>query len=315
MSTGLLAFITIEATKIIVPILIFVGTISNSLNIVILTRPSLIHHSCSLYFLSLAIVNLFYCAVILTINLISDGYSINIHIYSIFSCKLLNYLLNLCPNLSVYFIVLASIDRYCSSSMNVNIRRWSNVRIARRLILCITSILTIYMLSVFFAFDLDHNIFITCMVHVEDLWKKLVVILNIFFYVILAPFCMIVFGFLTIQNVKRFEINRERISRYRRTETQLSRMLLIQTSSHVLFSLPFCIVFFIVILPIPFRTTSEYYYIFVLCKIPFYFTFAINFFLYILSGSIYRKELIMLFKKIFSFHPNNRVRPINSTNL
>jgi len=132
MSTGLLAFITIEATKIIVPILIFVGTISNSLNIVILTRPSLIHHSCSLYFLSLAIVNLFYCAVILTINLISDGYSINIHIYSIFSCKLLNYLLNLCPNLSVYFIVLASIDRYCSSSMNVNIRRWSNVRIARR---------------------------------------------------------------------------------------------------------------------------------------------------------------------------------------
>ncbi len=312
--TEFISQFAVQATRIIVPIIIVFGIVTNSLNIIILTRRTLIHHSCSLYFLLLAVINLFYSTVMLTINVLADGYQLDLSLYSNFSCKLITYLLNLCPNISVYLIVLASIDRYCASCVNAKIRNLSSVRVARWAIGLLILTLTIFFSWTFVAFGLEQGEMLLCAIESTSLSSQIFLIIDITLYVIIAPFCMIFFGFLAINNANAFRLNRDRTSRHRRTERQLSRMLLLQVGAHIILALPFCIGFFIFILPIPLRFTLNFYYIYVICKLPFYLTFSTAFFLYILSARIYRNELIRLFKKIFPIRRANRIHVIINPN-
>ncbi|CAF1476908.1 unnamed protein product, partial [Adineta steineri] len=43
-------------------------------------------------------------------------------------------------------LVLASIDRYCSSSLNAQRRNWSNIRMARKATLIMLIIIAIFMI-------------------------------------------------------------------------------------------------------------------------------------------------------------------------
>lgn len=294
----------VQTTRVLVPIIIFLGIVSNSLNVVILSRPNLIHHACSCYFLSLAIVNLFYSSVIMTINLLADGYQFDLSLSSSFACKFISYLLNLCPYLSLYLIVLASIDRYCASSLHVSIRRFNSVRVARWAIGLLFISLMGIMSWAFFVFDLQQLGLLRCGIQSEFLSGQIFLFGLIVCYVIIAPLLMILFGFLTIKNIQTTRLNLERISNHRRTESQLSRMLLLQVGVHLVLVLPFCTMFFMIILPIAVRTTMEFYYVYVICKLPFYFTFTTSFFLYIISAEVYRKEFLRLFRK---FLPIRRI--------
>lgn len=300
----------VQATRIIVPIIIVLSAVSNSLNILILSRPNLIHHACSLYFLSLAIVNLFYSSVIMTINLLADGYLLNLNLYSPFFCKLLSYLLNLCPHLSLYLIVLASVDRYCASSVHARIRRFNSVRVARWAIGLLVIILMAYMSWAFVVFDLQRIGILQCTIQSDLLSGQIFLVILFIFYVIIAPFLMILFGFLTIRNIQTTRLNTDRASNYRRTEGQLSRMLLLQVGVHIILTLPFCIMFFMFVLPISERTTIEFYHIYVICKLPFYLSFTTAFFLYIISAQLYRNEFIRLVQKLI---PPRRANAIHTT--
>lgn len=306
--TDIIMHFAVQATRIIIPISITLGIVSNSLNIFILTRPTLIHHACSLYFLCLAITNLFYSVFILIINLLADGYQLDLSLYSNGFCKFISYLLNLCPNISVYLIVLASIDRCCASSSNVGIRNFSSVRVARWAIGLLILIFAFFFSGALVAFDLRQDGPLGCTLQSNLLFSQIFLIIDIILYVIIAPFCMVFFGVLTIKHTNQLRINLHRISLYRRTERQLSRMLFFQVGTHIILALPFCITFFMLVLPISLRFTLDFDYIYILSKLPFYLTFTTAFFLYILSGQVYRNELIRLFKKLF---PVRRVTPIH----
>ena len=302
--TEFLIQFAVQATRILVPIIILSGIVSNSLNVVILSRPNLMHHACSSYFLSLAIVNLFYSSVIMTINLLADGYQFDLSSSSSFSCKLTGYLLNLCPYLSLYLIVLASIDRYCASSMHASIRRLNSVKIARWAIGLLFISLMAIMSWAFVVFDLQQLGLLRCVIQSEFLSGQIFLFGLIVCYVIVPPLLMILFGLLTIKNIQTTRLNLERISHHRRTESQLSRMLFLQVGVHFILVLPFCTMFFMIILPITLRTTVEFYYVYVICKLPFYLTFTTAFFLYIISAQVYRKEFLRLFRK---FLPIRRI--------
>lgn len=289
-------------TRIFVPIIIIIGIVSNLLNIIVLTRPTLINHACSLYFLASAITNLFYSSFLLIFNLLEDGYQIVATEQSVILCKLLSYLLNLCPNLSVYLIVFASIDRYLSSSTNPQRRQLSNCRNARLIIGILTIILSVFYTGTLISFEIIQNEIPFCGVRPDVLFNQIFLVLVLIVYMFIAPFSMIIFGCLTIYNTKRTRLIPLRISRYRRTEGQLSRMLLLQVGTHILLILPFCVTFFMLILPIEERFTINFGFAYVVCKIPFYLTVTTAFFLYVLSARVYREELIRLFKKIFQFH-------------
>lgn len=300
----------VQATRILVPIMIILGIVSNSLNIAILSRPNLMHHACSCYFLSLAIVNLFYSSVIMTMNLLGDGYQFDLTLFSSFSCKLISYLLNLCPYLSLYLIVLASIDRYCASSMHARIRRLSSVRVAQWAIGFLFMSIMAIMSWAFAVFDVQYLGLLRCGILSHLLSGQIFLFGLIVCYVIVAPFLMVLFGFLTIKNIHTTRLHLERVSNYRRTESQLSRMLLLQVGVHLLLVLPFCTMFFMIILPIPIRETVEFYYIYVICKLPFYLTFTTAFFLYIISAQAYRNEFLRLFRKLI---PIRRIGITNHT--
>ena len=308
MSESLLALAR-ELTRIFVPIIIIIGVVSNLLNIILLTRPTLIHHACSLYFLALAITNLFYSSLLLICNLLADGYQLDLSKNSVAFCKIISYLLNLCPNLSVYFIVLASIDRYCASSISARMRRLSNLHVARRSIGILIIVLSIFFIYTLIAFDIVDNGMRLCTIQSDILFNQIFLILNIILYVIIAPFSMIFFGFLTIYNTKQVRVIPAGILRYRRTEGQLSRMLLLQVGTHVILILPFCIIFFMLILPISMISTINFEFAYIVCKIPFYLSVTTAFFLYVLSARVYRDELLRLCNKIYPFR--QQIHPIN----
>ena len=314
--TEILIQFAVQGTRIVVPIIIVLSVVSNSLNIVILSRPNLIHHACSLYFLCLAVVNLFYSSVIMTINLLADGYLLDLSVSSAFFCKFLTYLLNLCPYLSLYLIVLASFDRYCASSVHVKIRHFNSIRIARWAIGLLVVTLMAFMSWAFAVFDLQQLEILRCNIQSDLLSSQIFLFILIIFYVIIAPFLMILFGFLTIRNIQKTRLNPDRVSNYRRTEGQLSRMLLLQVGTHIALTLPFCVMFFMFILPISVPTTIEFYYIYIICKLPFYLTFTTAFFLYIISAQAYRNEFLRLVRKLVrhhridTIHINTNVNPV-----
>jgi hypothetical protein len=84
---------------------------------------------------------------------------------------------------------------------------------------------------------------------------------------------MIVFGLLTICNVRNLNKNHQANVHYRPSERQLTGMLIVQVLSHIILSLPFATVFFMTRIPIAFTSTIMFYFLFTVSKIPFYIDF------------------------------------------
>ena len=290
--------VSVQLTRTLVPVIIVLGVGSNALNIMVLTKATLIHHACSLYFLALAINNIFYCTVLLVVNLLADGYQLDLSLHSSISCKVLSYLLNFSPCLSVYLIVLASIDRYCASSPDARKRQFSSVRAARWVISALLILFAFTFAGAFITFDISIYERVFCIAQVDRPFSQFFITFVLTLYCIMAPAGMVIFGFLTIKNTKQLQIHPDRVSRYRRTETQLSRMLLGQVATQILLTSPFCVIFFILVIPSPLRSSSDFSAIFVMTKLPFYLSFTTAFFLYILSGQAYRQEFFQLFEFI-----------------
>ncbi|CAF2114253.1 unnamed protein product [Rotaria magnacalcarata] len=295
-----------EMTRISIPMIIFLSVLGNGLNIVILTRSAFTHHASSLYFLVMAINNLFYSTVLPVINLLSDRYNISPSEHSNIVCKLISYLLNLCPNISVYLIVFASVDRFCASSSNAQRRKFSSLRIARLVIILLISLLTLLYLSTLTTFDLRQSDELGCVPHIDTVFQQTLMIMGEVMFAIIAPFMMIVFDLLTIDNVNQLQII-PAVAIHRRTEIQLMRMLLLQLVVHLILILPFCSVFLILSLPIEIRFTSLFDFLFIIFQLPFYLSFVTPFFIYILSGLIYRNELIRLLRITFHVPCSGRV--------
>lgn len=305
---------TLNLNKILIPILIIFGIIGNILNLIILNERQLRKSPCTIYFLCLSISNLFYCSVLMSYNYLVDVFHLDPASYSNIFCKIISYLLNVIPTLSVYYIVLASIDRYFSSSLNVQRRRLSNKRFSFYLIIFITVLFLLIMIGTLITFDLRDDR-LGCTSRSDSLFNQIYLFIEIILYVIIAPFLLMIFGFLTIENTRKARMNRLRINWNRRTEKQLSRMLVIQVLTHLILVGPFCLMFLILIIPIEFRSTFRFYIIYTLCKIPFYCTFITPFFLYILSAEIYRQQFQKLFPNIFNIHiinQRNSVQPVNT---
>ena len=311
MSSNLIEIAT-YVTKWSVSLIVILGIVANSLNITILLRANLKKHSCILYFITLSINNLLYTITCITSNLLADGFAINLESYSSSFCKLSTFLLNFCPHFSVYMLILASIDRYLSSSLNPLKRNLSNIRIARWLILIVLIFTIIFTIGNVIVVNTYSNGINICSSNTNTLFNQFLRTTQVISYVIISPLLMIIFGLLTIHNTNNFTQNHLITLHYRRNERQLTRMLIVQVSTHVVLSLPFCVLFFMTIIPIEFTSTIMFYFLLILFKIPFYITFITPFFLYILSAKLYRTEFILLLKKIIQIHRNRIIHPMTN---
>ena len=305
--TDLLREISLQLIRIGLPIIVFVSFIGNSLNIAVLGRYKMRKHACSLYFIALSITNLIYLNTILVISLLNDGYKINLSIQSLILCKLITYFSTLLSTLSPYFIVLASIDRWCASSSSAKRRRCSNVRTAKWSIFIVVLFFSILFLISLIMTDLNINNSVGCHIRGSAIFIQVYTIFQFILFACLAPLLMLVFGCMTIYNVQQHHMMIVTSSYDRRTESQLIRMLLVQVGVQLLLILPLCLVGLILSISNIYRLTSNFYSIFYVCRVIFHISYATPFFLYILSAQTFRKEFIDLILKISPCHNHHRV--------
>jgi hypothetical protein len=198
-------------------------------------------------------------------------------------------------------LVCASIDRFCSSSVSVRLRHLSQVRVARRIIIIIWILSLIYMSPFIFIYNYDSTNTNTnkCIQSSTTTTLTAVYLMSrVILYYFLIPICLIIFGLLTISNIRNqrrrvIPVNQPNI--HRRTESQLARMLIIQVALYILFFTPSCIIYIIVTF-VPSMNTSYYSTIRSLAGVWQQGGYFISFFLYVLTGKIYRQELKKMFK-------------------
>ena len=310
--TSSLVNLAAQLIKAIMPIIIVSGIIGNSLNVAILTRPNLYKHACSHYFLAVSVNNIFFSSVLMTYEFLAQAYNIDAAQISITWCKLINFTNQLSALITPYFIVLASFDRYCASSTNVWKRRFSSVKMARWMILLITAILALFYVNVLIFSELRQDDGFGCRIRTDSIYKLGFVITQVVLFVIVAPFLMALFGILTIWNVNRTRLPAVGASRYRRTESQLVRMLLLQITIQIILNLPLSIIYIISFLPLPLLATPEYYLTYIVCELVLFSSFVTPFFLYVLSAQAYKKELIHLVSRVLRFRNDIQVNPITN---
>jgi hypothetical protein len=302
-----------QLTQSIVPMIMVIGAVGSSLNIAILTRPALFGHACSRYFLALTCNDLFFTSVLLIYRLLADGYQLDATKISLISCKLITYIYQTSALLSPYFIVLASIDRYCASSTNANLRKFSNVKVTRWAILLLIIIIMLFYMNTAILVDLRQTDTFGCRIRADSIYKQIYAYIQIINFAIIAPGLMLMFGVMTIYNTKRVRVIPTGISRHRRTENQLARMLLLQVSIQIILTIPTCVTYLILVIPNTISSTRIFYFARIVSQLLLYLSFTTAFFLYTISAQIYRKELIKLVYKILRLRGGSEVHPSANT--
>ncbi|CAF4958911.1 unnamed protein product [Rotaria sp. Silwood1] len=141
-------------------------------------------------------------------------------------------------------------------------------------------------------------------------------------FAIIPPCLMGFFGGMTIYNMKHIRFLPRVAVRYRRTENQLGRMLILQVGTYIVLTLPLSIAYLILVLPNSFKTTTKFQFMYLICQLFFYLSCVTAFILYFFSADIYRHECIRLICRMgqiyretrlnLSRNPNS-ILPMNTT--
>ena len=270
-------------------ILLISGSIGNILNCVIFTHRSLRQNSCSFYFFATSIANLltliFGCFTRLLISLGYTPCSSSLSIY----CKIRSFFTMLGLTCSSWFIVAACADRYASSSFHVHIRSFSQVKVAQRVTMFISLIVSLIWSQMFLCFQ-GNTTGVNCNPSTSfcHTFNDFVLLL---FYSILPPFSMFLFGLLTIRNLHQRRIHRM----INKKERQLTMMLITQVVCVTILSLPISIQkIYAEFVTGQFKTKErmemEQFFATVVVLIAFINT-SVSFYLFTLTSEVFRKEL------------------------
>ncbi|CAF0815243.1 unnamed protein product [Adineta ricciae] len=238
-------FAAVRITQIIPPIQIVIGTIGNAFNIILFTRPSLRINPCSMYFLVGSINNFVFIYLFLLTDYLSNVWNVNIPQNTQLLCKLISFIRYILFSLRLWFPVLASIDRFLSSSSKVEYRRLSSLSIGKRVIV------SIYVF--FFLLHAHIPIFFEQAPYFDDYICSISSYEYHIFYNVFEPFMacilpivlMCIFGMLIIRNVRstRNRVvpygNNVRKERLRSNDRHMIRMLLFQILITILISIPY----------------------------------------------------------------------------
>lgn len=282
----------LRANIYIQPAHFLLTVVTNLLNICVLHSPALRSSACTQYFLAYSVFSIVYALFTCPIQFLR-AFSL-VWFRGQFGCRMYFYVAFLIPFQASAMLILASFDRYCSSSKSQ--RGYSNkpVRTARTAIAVSSILVAIYMLPMC-TFDYQTATDDRCQ-PISNLFVKIYTLTQAFLYYLLAPILTFFFGFLTIANIRQQSARTRpfrRSIRTRRTEGQLARMLLLQVSIHLLLILPFGITYLInTLVPVTQTpTVLAVRFAFVIWQQCDYF---LSFFLYVFSGSVYREQLLRI---------------------
>ncbi len=284
------------------------GSIGLIFNVVVLIRPQLRREPCSLYFLTSTFFNLFVTLIILPVRFFSNNYGLDLSRYNLSICKIENYIFYVARSSSCWFIVLACVDRYLHSSSKVGVRRLSSLKTARITIgitIILMLILYIHMLIYYDIANTSNQVnIITIQCNAQKgFYRIFIAFWYLMFYSLIPSFFMLLFGFLTLKNIHRprqvFPVVNVNNLLSRRTNNQLIRMLITQVLFFIITTLPYAINILYGSLTAnvsksTLRIAQENLASQIVNTMT-YFAHTSSFYLYILTGSVFRKEFLKLF--------------------
>lgn len=234
------------------PFLISLGTVSCILSLIVFTKKNLRKTPFSIYLIAFNMGNFLLIYTSLLYLTLINGYNIDPSRYNLMFCHFRFYTVLLADVLSPSYIILASIDRLLITSSNALTRQRSTRRFA---------LISVIMVTLFWLLCHIHTLIFTNIIQYES---ELVVcyfqggtylaFIGYYYIIvkgILIPLLMITLGIYTIKNIR----NLGRVMPTMRTvangilrsvhskDRQLIRILLMDISTYVIFSLMISIVF------------------------------------------------------------------------
>ena len=296
------------------------GAIGLIFNILVFTRPILRHKPCVLYFLSSTCFNLFVVFIILPVRIVSNYFNIDMGSYNLGICKTEYFAFYTIRAISCWLIAFACVDRCFHSSANIRIRRLSSLKTAR-MVIGFTTILMIILYShmivyyeITYTIDQFGNIIPMCNPQ-KGIYQTFIALWHMTLYFLCPCFFMLFFGLLTLKNIRGrrrvLPTIRENNQGGRRTNTQLLRMLAAQILLTVISTLPYSIYRLYAsitanVVKDPLRIAEENFAS-QFANVISYFAHTSSFYLYTLTGTIFRKEFFKVIARCFP-HNQNLVR-------
>jgi hypothetical protein len=322
-----LNYMTVQMNRYLPLPFLILGTIGLILNLIIFTRRSLFNNSCVQYLLCNTLSNIIVVYWVIITRIVSDGYGEDLGLISDPFCKIRYFLTYYSRTLSIWFIVLACIDRWLSSIQARN--RFNSVSFAHRVILitCITCFISYaHILGLFGIQRSPGSSTVTCYA-LPGAYRIFSDLQYLIFYGLAPPIIMLVFGLITLRNLRRSRRlvlpnanvqNQLKLNSIKRRDGQLLAMLLLQIIIIIIFTVPFAIqkLYDTLTLQIPQTPLQKAQdnLITGTLRILSYGSHAFGFFFYTLSARIFRTELLRIINTSYRFFTGqNLLTPTRST--
>jgi len=295
------------------------GSIGLLVNVIVFTRPILRREPCSLYFLISSCYNLFVVFIVMPTRVLSNSYSISLSNLNDGICKFEYFIFYATRATSIWLILLACIDRFLHSSSKESIRRISTLKTAKISILITSLIVPILYSHMLFYYEIANVTNQYGKVNPQcngqkGFYRTFFGFCHMVVYSICPTLFMLLFGFLTLRNIRQHR--RIRVNQVnRRAKSQLLRMLTTQVIVIIIATLPFSLYqLYISFTGNVSKTTYQVAQDNLAARITgimTYFAHSTSFYLYTLTGSIFRKEVYRICHRCFHFH-RNFIRPIDT---
>ncbi|CAF1258078.1 unnamed protein product [Rotaria sordida] len=322
--------------KYMIVILYIIGTLGAILNIITFLQKQIRRNSCSLYFLSSSIIDFCIMNVFILMEIITTfNKPLSDRIYSTnIWCKVGNYIMFILPCLSSSYITLASIDRFCISSLNQTLRKCSNFKISRIVISMVFVVWVLFGLHILIGYDRIRDITTNtdrCTVQTSS--ATVFIVIDGFFFALfngaIIPFILCIFGLLIFHNIK---VSRQRVNfhQYRgnnntvnptrigvnRQNFHMILMLLVQVFLTIIFNTPYIVVYLSTFYK---RLSFDSYHLFLYIIFSFiarwfyYMNYCKTFYINTLTSELFRNSLRKQFILFGRHHRLNITRTIIPT--
>ncbi|CAF3815304.1 unnamed protein product, partial [Rotaria magnacalcarata] len=132
-----------------------IGVIGNSLSVLVFSRPSLRHRSCAVYFLALAITDIASLCASFIDTVLPSYNNVTLTTKSLYICKLNPLMVYFTTDLSNFLLAIASIDRAVSIQCPLTSTRFCRARIAIYIILVMSVIFLLINGHLFWGFEIS----------------------------------------------------------------------------------------------------------------------------------------------------------------
>ncbi|UJR12235.1 hypothetical protein I4U23_016412 [Adineta vaga] len=230
------------------PILIFLGSISCLINLLVFTKDSLRKNPCTICFIVINTLNFICFYLVLLITTLAIGYDIDPSSQNLYFCRFRFYIAYVFASWNATCLILASIDRTIVTSSKANIRKLSTRRTILIYLFSLNFFWMIFHIHTFFYMEIQEfqsNSFICY--YQPGVYTLFITYYLLLFHGFLPPLLMTIFGCLTVKNIRQVshkiiptnisQIGRQYILQSK--DRQLIRMLFVDIISYTISKLPY----------------------------------------------------------------------------